>query len=546
MPRPFFQALLLALLCALQLPTSAQTSNAPQVLFVGAHPDDDSMASATLSQFAPNVTVVCATRGEGGANAIGHEGGKALGVLREAEQRKALRALGIDSLYYLDRYDFGFTLSAEATEKAWGADEPLEALVRYVRMLKPDIIFTLHPGSGHGHHQYAARLATEAFRAAADPARFPEQIEEEGLATWQARQLFYAAEGCPGEFEVISSAATLDREKQALRWYQSQGWHLNSVMPDQGSGEAFLTAFDLAGGGLQTLAPAPLTIRKLQLPPKTPDASLHLVAPAGSSGFETWAKQFGLDSLLEASVPLYPVALGDNASIEVQDGNRTHRFRYRGDKLGKTEVSPMGLPAILAVVPKAKLPLEANISSGDLWEGEVSGPQDLSAEFSVAIREDRLEVKVEVADDVVVKNLSNRDNRGHWRTDAVEIAIDPAGSGRSPHTLETVKVGIVPFTLEGPPMAARDADAKPGPVERTLPGTEIAVRRTATGYHLDIEIPLKSLKLSSKRPFGFNLMIYDADNAQAKPGENANQGRIAWSAWPAVQGSPSLWGHLIP
>ena len=545
---PFFRALIVALLCALHLPTFAQTADAPKVMFVGAHPDDDSMATATLSRFAPNVTVVCATRGEGGGNATGHEGGKALGVVREGEQRRALRALGIEELYYLDKLDFGFTLSAEATELAWGSEEPLENLVRYIRLAQPDIIFTLHPGSGHGHHQFAARLATQAFHDAADPTRFPEQIEEEGLKPWQARQLFYAAEGCAGEFEVRADSATLVKEKQALRQYQSQGWHLNSVMPTQGDSEAFLTAFDLVGGGLQSLAPFPLAIQKLPLAaqPAKPETAIQLVLPSGSAGFVNWAKSYGLERLLETTSPLYPVALGDTASIEVQEGSRTHRFRYRGEKLGRSEVRPMGLPAFLAVVPKASLPFQAEISPEQIWEGEASGPEDLSAVFSVAIVEDRFQVRVEVIDDVVVGNLSKRDNRGHWRTDSVEIAIDPAGPGRSPHTLETVKVGVVPFTLEGPPMAARDADAKPGPVERTLPGTVIASRRTAAGYQVDIDIPLKSLDLSAKRPFGFNLMVYDADNPQAKAGENSNQGRLAWSAWPAVQGSTQLWGHIIP
>src|SRR5438105_11289188 len=46
------------------------------------------------------------------------------------------------------------------------------------------------PGQ-HGHHQAAGVLATEAFDAAADPRRFPEQITREGLTTWQVRKLYY-------------------------------------------------------------------------------------------------------------------------------------------------------------------------------------------------------------------------------------------------------------------------------------------------------------------------------------------------------------------
>ena len=47
---------------------------------------------------------------------------------------------------------------------------------------------------GGQHHQASARLAHEAFRAAADPARFPEQIKE-GLRPWQARKVYQAGGG---------------------------------------------------------------------------------------------------------------------------------------------------------------------------------------------------------------------------------------------------------------------------------------------------------------------------------------------------------------
>jgi len=42
---------------------------------------------------------------------------------------------------------------------------------------------------GHGHHQASSILTREAFRAAADPKRFPEQIAQ-GLLPWQAKKLY--------------------------------------------------------------------------------------------------------------------------------------------------------------------------------------------------------------------------------------------------------------------------------------------------------------------------------------------------------------------
>ncbi len=44
--------------------------------------------------------------------------------------------------------------------------------------------------AGHGHHAASGILAREAFEAAADPARFPEQLKL-GVATWQPKRLLW-------------------------------------------------------------------------------------------------------------------------------------------------------------------------------------------------------------------------------------------------------------------------------------------------------------------------------------------------------------------
>ena len=70
-----------------------------------------------------------------------------------------------------------------------GQDEILGDYVRLIRMTRPDVIITMRPdGAGGGqHHQASARIATEAFRLAGDPARYPEQIAQ-GLRPWQPRR----------------------------------------------------------------------------------------------------------------------------------------------------------------------------------------------------------------------------------------------------------------------------------------------------------------------------------------------------------------------
>jgi hypothetical protein len=95
--------------------------------------------------------------------------------------------------------DFRYSFSQQETLEKWGHQEILGDFVRHIRTLRPDVIVTMSPeGTGGGqHHQTSAVLATEAFRAAADPAQFPEQIRE-GLRPWQALKLYRPVGGFGG------------------------------------------------------------------------------------------------------------------------------------------------------------------------------------------------------------------------------------------------------------------------------------------------------------------------------------------------------------
>ena len=191
----------LAALCILGVTGAAVAKNdGPvklNVLFIGAHPDDEAFTIPAFGQWAEDhglsTGVVTITRGEGGGNAVGPEEGPALGILREGEERRAVGKAGIDDIFYLDTVDFYYTVSAPLTEQIWGHDTTLERVVRLVRETKPDVIVTMDPSpspGNHGNHQYAARLATEAFYAAADPSRFKDQLEDEHLDTWDVKRLF--------------------------------------------------------------------------------------------------------------------------------------------------------------------------------------------------------------------------------------------------------------------------------------------------------------------------------------------------------------------
>ena len=172
-----------------------QLNSAGTFLMVTAHPDDENNALlARLAKGEGHRTVLLsATRGDGGQNEIGPELFDALAVLRTEELRAAHRHDGAEQLY-TRAIDFGFSFSVEETFERWGREEILGDIVRAIRTVRPDVISALEPGGRGGgqHHQASARLAREAFRAAADPTRFPEQIAA-GLHPWQAQKFYFRA-----------------------------------------------------------------------------------------------------------------------------------------------------------------------------------------------------------------------------------------------------------------------------------------------------------------------------------------------------------------
>ena len=164
-----------------------------------AHPDDENNAMLALyaRHLGVRVALVSATRGDGGQNEIGPELFDALGILRTEELLAAHQYDGAEQ-YFTRAVDFGYSFSQEETFEKWGRQEILGDFVRHIRTLRPEVMVTLGiDGTGGGqHHQASGVIAAEAYKAAADPAQFPEQIKA-GLRPWQVRKLYRVAGG-PG------------------------------------------------------------------------------------------------------------------------------------------------------------------------------------------------------------------------------------------------------------------------------------------------------------------------------------------------------------
>ncbi|MBS7565894.1 PIG-L family deacetylase [Mucilaginibacter sp. Bleaf8] len=163
------------------------------VLYIAAHPDDENTRLlAYLAQEKHYRTGYLAlTRGDGGQNLIGNEQAELLGLIRTQELLAARRVDGAEQ-FFSRANDFGFSKGPEETLKIWDKDKILGDMVWVIRQFKPDIMICRFPTTGeggHGHHTSSAILAQEAFAAAADPKRYPEQLKY--VQPWQAKRLLW-------------------------------------------------------------------------------------------------------------------------------------------------------------------------------------------------------------------------------------------------------------------------------------------------------------------------------------------------------------------
>ncbi|MFE6776478.1 sugar-binding protein [Streptomyces sp. NPDC057702] len=504
------------------------------VLFVGAHPDDEFASLSTFGQWRERdgltTGVVTITRGEGGGNATGPQEGAPLGLIREREERAAVRHAGLRDVYYLDKPDFWYTLSAPLTARIWDgpprAADTLERLVRLIRATTPQTVVTMDPRpfDQHGAHQLAGRLAVEAFQKAGDPAAFPHQISREGYRPWRPSRLLAqnwrvsgpAGAGCEdaqvrdpatglpqqGVWEGARSArhrtTWAQRERTAAREYRTQGF---GALPEKITTPRAKLGCDwfsvLAEDGEPVRAPV-----RPQRDPRPVFAE-----------FGTWAARVGMPWLANAAQPDYPAApattVPATATAPTLDGV-VAPGEYGGEELRLGH-----------------------------WQGERCSAADCAATARFVRHGDDLYAAVRVSDDVRGAALEAGDCKRHWRTDAVEIALDPRGAADD--TASTFKAAVLPFTADGGACAARDADHHQGPAARTAPGMAWAAGVSEgpyTGYTVEVRIPLGLLPAPlDPAALTANVLVYDSDTA-----DRTGQSRLAWSTYGSAQADPYVWG----
>lgn len=213
-----------------------QLGAARRVLLIAAHPDDEDTALLAELDRSRGVRTayLSLTRGEGGQNVIGPELGEGLGLVRTGELLAARRLDGAEQ-YFTRAYDFGYSKTAEETFEHWPREQLLRDVVWRIRTFRPHVVvsvFSGTPSDGHGHHQVAGLLARRAFRAAADSARFSDQLDH-GVDAWAADKLYRRAWSDPdratlrvstGDYDPLLGRSPFQLAMEGRSQHRSQGF----------------------------------------------------------------------------------------------------------------------------------------------------------------------------------------------------------------------------------------------------------------------------------------------------------------------------------
>jgi mycothiol S-conjugate amidase len=170
-----------------------------RLLAVHAHPDDESSKGAATYAYyrsiGAEVLIVSCTGGERGSILNEDLVPKAaaerdLAGLRRLEMAAAQQAMGIQHRW-LGYQDSGMQDDGGLPKNSF-ADIPLEIsaepLVRIIRDFRPQVLITYDENGGYPHpdHIRTHEVSLEAFRAAADAARYPD-----AGPVWQIDKLYY-------------------------------------------------------------------------------------------------------------------------------------------------------------------------------------------------------------------------------------------------------------------------------------------------------------------------------------------------------------------
>ncbi len=218
-----------------------------RLLFLLAHPDDETFGpGGTIAKYSnEGAAVYLATATKGQAGMVGDPpvtDREHLGEVRAAELLCAARILGIRKVAFLGFMD-GQLIHTPL-------ERLVEKCVEQIRWVRPQVLVGFGPEgvSRHPDHMVMSRAALEAFEAAADPSRFPGQLEN-GIEPWAPRKLYQVEiakeilerwnvpfAGVPMEkiTTVVDTSAYVEKKVEAFHCHRTQSKDSERILSREG------------------------------------------------------------------------------------------------------------------------------------------------------------------------------------------------------------------------------------------------------------------------------------------------------------------------
>lgn len=203
-----------------------------RALVIAAHPDDiDFSCSGTAAVWADAgvaVTYCLVTDGDAGGFDPAVPRSEIAGV-RQAEQRRAAAAVGVEDLEFLGYPDGRLTVTLDLRRD----------LARVIRRVRPDRVVVPPPvrdltsmyGSHPDHTATGEAALCAVYPDARNPYAFPE-LAEQGFAAHTVGEVWVigaATDDDPASARHVDITATFDRKIAALRAHESQTAHMNDL-----------------------------------------------------------------------------------------------------------------------------------------------------------------------------------------------------------------------------------------------------------------------------------------------------------------------------
>jgi LmbE family N-acetylglucosaminyl deacetylase len=194
-----------------------------RALCVLAHPDDVDFGSAgtvaTWTEAGTEVVYCIVTDGDAGG--FDETPREQMGPLRQAEQRAAAAAVGVEDVRFLGYPDGRLELTLDLRRD----------ISRVIRQVQPQRVLTTSPerfwdriGASHPDHMTVGESTLRAvYPDARNPFAFPELLADEGLDAWTVSEVWLGAS--PQAHHAVDVTDVVDRKLAALHSHVTQVSH---------------------------------------------------------------------------------------------------------------------------------------------------------------------------------------------------------------------------------------------------------------------------------------------------------------------------------